>query len=450
MTERALRPSLAGWHRRVWRLSGPIILSNVSIPLMGAVDTAVMGHLPDPAYIGAVALAATVFNFVYWSLGFLRMGTTGFAAQAHGAGSALDVRAALFRPLLIAGAIGAFLILLQVPIGKLAFWLLGGGADVTALAERYYAIRIWSAPAAFANYVLSGWLLGMQRARATMVLQVALNGINAALAILFVIGLGWGIAGVASATLTAEWLSVAIGLALARAPLGEYRSSARLTLTFLLDRQALASLFRVNGNIFLRTLGLVFAFSYFTRLGARMGDLTLASNSVLMQFQAFTAYGLDGFANAASAFVGSAVGARDREEFRQAVRATTLWAAALAAIAALVYLLFGRDLIALMTNLETVRAAAARDLPWMIASPLVSFWCFQLDGIFLGATRSAEMRNSMVFAVATFVISTLLFIPLWGNDGLWLALLLFLGARGVALGAYYPRLQRAVGGQPGA
>jgi MATE family multidrug resistance protein len=446
LTERALRPSLAGWHRRVWRLSGPIILSNVSIPLMGAVDTAVMGHLPDPAYIGAVALAATVFNFVYWSLGFLRMGTTGFTAQAHGAGSALDVRAALYRPLLIAGAIGALLILLQVPIGKLAFWLLGGGPDVTALAERYYAIRIWSAPAAFANYVLSGWLLGMQRARATMALQVALNGINAALAILFVIGLGWGIVGVASATLTAEWLSVAIGLALARAPLREFQSGARLTFALLIDRQALASLFRVNGNIFLRTLGLVFAFSYFTRLSARMGDLTLASNSVLMQFQAFAAYGLDGFANAASAFVGSAVGARDREAFRQAVRATTLWAAGLAALAALVYLVFGRDLIALMTNLDTVRVAAARDLPWMIASPLVSFWCFQLDGIFLGATHSAEMRNSMVFAVATFLIATALFIPLWGNDGLWLALLLFLGARGVALGAYYPRLQRGIGG----
>jgi multidrug resistance protein, MATE family len=212
---RAADQNLAAWHRRVWRLSGPIILSNLSIPLMGAVDTAVMGHLPDPAYIGAVALAATVFNFVYWSLGFLRMGTTGFAAQALGASDALEVRAALFRPLLIASLIGIVFILVQIPIGKAAFWLLGGGPDVTALAERYYAIRIWSAPAAFANYVLSGWLLGMQRARETMVLQVALNGINAALAILFVIGLGWGIAGVASATLTAEWLAVAIGLGLA-------------------------------------------------------------------------------------------------------------------------------------------------------------------------------------------------------------------------------------------
>jgi len=445
VTDPETRPSLAGWHRRVWRLSGPIILSNVSIPLMGAVDTGVMGHLPDPAYIGAVALAATVFNFVYWSLGFLRMGTTGFAAQAHGAGSALEVRAALFRPLLIAGAIGVLLILLQAPVGRLAFWLLGGSADVTRLAERYYAIRIWSAPAAFANYVLSGWLLGMQRARATMALQVALNAINAALAILFVVGFGWGIEGVASATLTAEWVSVLIGLWLAHAPLGEYRGGGRLTLDYLLDRTALAALFRVNGNIFLRTLGLVFAFSYFTRLGARMGDLTLAANSVLMQFQSFTSYGLDGFANAASAFVGSAVGARDAAEFRQAVRATTIWAAGLAAFAALVYLALGHELIALMTNLESVRHEAARYLPWMIASPLVSFWCFQLDGIFLGATRTAEMRNAMVLSVACFVVATLLFIPLWANDGLWLALVLFLGARGLALGAYYPRLARGVG-----
>jgi multidrug resistance protein, MATE family len=441
--------SHAAWHRRVWRLSGPIILSNLSIPLMGAVDTAVMGHLPDPAYIGAVALAATVFNFVYWSLGFLRMGTTGFAAQALGAGDPLEVRAALFRPLLIAGAIGIVFILVQIPIGKAAFWLLGGGSDVTALAKRYYAIRIWSAPAAFANYVLSGWLLGMQRARATMALQVALNGINAVLAILFVIGLGWGISGVASATLTAEWLSVAIGFGLAWHPLKDAHTERRLSLIYLLDRTALASLFRVNGNIFLRTIGLLFAFSYFTRLGARMGDLTLAANSVLMQFQAFMAYGLDGFANAASAIVGSAVGSRDGDQFRQAVRVTTIWAAGVALLASLAYLLIGRDLIDLMTNQASVRDAAEHYLPWMIASPLVSFWCFQLDGIFLGATSTVEMRNAMVVSVTAFLASTLIFIPLWGNHGLWLSLLIFMAARGATLGAYYPRLARRIAARGG-
>lgn len=432
------------WHRRVWRLAGPIILSNISIPLMGAVDTAVMGHLPDPAYIGAVALAATVFNFLYWSLGFLRMGTTGFAAQSHGAHDLLEVHAALFRPLLIASLIGLFFILLREPIGWTAFWLMGGSPDVTVLGARYYDIRIWGAPGALANYVLAGWLIGMQRARETLVLQLVLNGVNAVLAVLFVIGLGWGIAGVASATLISEWLAAAIGLAITLRVLRHFQSEISLSATRLFDRRALAALFHVNSNIFLRTIGLLFAFAYFTRLGARMGDITLAANAVLMQFQAFLAYGLDGFAHAAEAFVGGAIGARSKEEFRSAVRMTTLWSGAVAFIVALTYAALGPTLIDLLTSQGAVRAAASRYLPWMIASPMVSFWCFQLDGIFIGATSTVEMRNAMVAAVAVYLVATGLLIPLWGNHGLWLALLVFMAARGTTLGAYYPRLARRV------
>lgn len=432
------------WHRRVWRMAGPIILSNISIPLMGAVDTAVMGHLPDPAYIGAVALAATVFNFLYWSLGFLRMGTTGFAAQSHGARDPLEIHAALFRPLLIAGIIGFLLILLHGPIGRAAFWLMGGSSEVTALGERYYDIRIWGAPGALANYVLAGWLIGMQRARETLVLQLALNGGNAALVVLFVIGLGWKIAGVASATLIAEWLAAAIGLAIAFRTLRHFQSESPVSIARLLDRRALAALFHVNGNIFLRTVGLLFAFAYFIRLGARMGDITLAVNAVLMQFQAFLSYGLDGFAHAAEAFVGAAIGARSRGEFRAAVRVTMLWSGTVALLAALAYAVLGPALINLLTSQSAVRAAAFTYLPWMMASPLVFFWCFQLDGIFIGATGTVEMRNAMVTSVAIFLAATWILIPLWSNHGLWLALLVFMAVRGATLGAYYPRLTRRI------
>ena len=432
------------WHRRVWRLAGPLILSNLSVPLMGAVDTAVMGHLPAAAYIGAVALAATVFNFLYWGLGFLRMGTTGFTAQAFGARDALEIRAALVRPLLLAGLMGLLLIALQAPIGWLAFLLLDGSAEVTALAATYYAIRIWGAPAALANYALWGWLLGVQRARETLFLQILLNGVNIALALLFVVGLGWRIAGVAAATLVSEWLAALVGLALALNATRSFRGTVPLTRARVFDRSALLDLFRANGNIFLRTLSIILAFSYFTSRSARMGDLVLAANSVLFQFQFFMSYGLDGFANAAAAFVGSAIGAASRRDFQDAVRITTLWAAALAGLATLVYALFGPALIGLLTSQPEVRAMAEAYLPWMIASPLVSFWCFQLDGVFFGATSTAEMRNAMLLALAAYLAASALLIPLWGNHGLWLSLLVLMAARGLALGAYYPRLERRV------
>lgn len=432
------------WHRRVWRLAGPLILANLSVPLTGAVDTAVMGHLSAAVYIGAVALAATVFNFLYWGLGFLRMGTTGFAAQAFGARDALEIRATLFRPLLLAALLALLLIALQTPISWLGFGLLNGSPDVTALARTYYAIRIWGAPAALANYALWGWLLGVQRARETLFLQILLNGVNIALALVFVVGLGWRIAGVAAATLVSEWLAAIAGLALALNATRGFRGAGRLTGGRVFDRSAFLALVRANGNIFLRTLCIILAFFYFTSRSARMGDLVLAANAVLFQFQLFMSYGLDGFANAAAAFVGSAIGAASPPDFRNAVSITTLWAAVLAALSTLVYALFGPALIGLLTSQAEVRRVAELYLPWMIAAPLVSFWCFQLDGVFFGAARTTEMRNAMVLSLALFLAASELLIALWGNHGLWLALLVLMAARGLTLGAYYPRLERRV------
>ncbi|HYB08281.1 MAG TPA: MATE family efflux transporter [Alphaproteobacteria bacterium] len=430
------------WHRRVWRLAGPIILSNITVPLMGAVDTAVMGQLPDAKYIGGVALAATVFAFLYWSFGFLRLGTTGIVAQAFGARDDVEVFASLIRPLLIAVSAGVMLVALQAPLARVSFWLLDGSPASTALAKQYYAVRIWGAPAALANYVLWGWLLGVQRAREAFVLQLALNSVNMALAILFVIGFGWGVSGVASATLISEWLSVAAGLSVTLVVVRRIETGTLLGWRRILDRDRLAALFHVNGNIFLRTLCLILAFSYFTARSARMGDLVLAANAVLMQFQQLMGYGLDGFAFTASALVGEAFGARDPVKFRNAIAVTTFWSGLVAVLCVMGYAAFGGAMIDLLTGQEPVREVAEHYLPWMVASPLVSFWAFQLDGIFIGATAGKEMRNAMAVSLVVCVGAVWMFVPLWNNHGLWLSLMIFMAARGATLGFYFPRLAR--------
>jgi len=434
-------------HRDIRRLAGPIILSNLSTPLLGAVDTAVMGHLPDAAYLGAVAVGSVIFSFLYWGFGFLRMGTTGFTAQAHGAHDRDELRACLGRPLILAVAIGTLLILLQWPIGAVAFALMEASAKVEAFAGTYFAIRIWSAPFALVNYAVLGWLLGTQRARHALVLQVALNGINIALDLLFVAGLGYTIGGVAAASLIAEIAAAGLGLGLCAHLLR--RTGGSWSRARLLERTALIRLFRVNRDIFLRTLSLIFAFAYFTAKGAEFGETTLAANAVLMQLQNVLSYGLDGFAHAAETLVGSAFGARDRRAFRAAVRASTVWAAGVALGFAAVLAVAGSALVGLFTDIPEVRERALTYLPWMIASPFVSIWAFQLDGIFIGATRTRVMRNAMLACVALYVAAVWLLTPVLANHGLWLALILFLGARGASLGVAYPALDRRVGTHDG-
>jgi len=442
MTGPPLRDDGAGWHRRVWGLAGPIIVSNLSTPLLGAVDTAVVGRLPDPAYIGGVAVGAVIFSFLFWGFGFLRMGTTGFTAQAYGAENAQELRATLLRPLLLALALGALLILAQAPIGLIAFTLLEASPAVEDAAGAYFEVRIWSAPATLTNYAILGWLLGTRRAKTALALQVFLNGVNIALDVVFVIGLGWGVAGVAAASVIAEIAAAGLGLAVTLHALRG--TPGRLPRAILFDRARLVALFRVNFDIFLRTLALIFAFSYFTARGAAMGDVPLAANAILMHLQTFMAYGLDGFAHATEILAGGAVGARSARAFREAVRVSTIWALVTASAIALLYALAGPLIIGLFTVLEAVRAAALVHLPWMIASPLVSVWSFQLDGIFIGATRTGAMRNAMAVSLAIFLIACWLLVPPLGNHGLWLAFTLFMAARALSLGAVYPRLVRSL------
>lgn len=443
MAETAARPQWGDWNRRVSRLAFPIIISNVSVPLLGAVDTAVVGHLPEAHHLGAVAVGAMVFNFIYWGFGFLRMGTTGFTAQAHGAGDADEVRATVARAMVIGIVGAALLLLIQVPIAALAFSVIEASGNVERLARDYFFIRIWGAPAALTNYVLLGWFLGLQNARAAMWVQIWMNGLNIVLDLLFVLGFGWGVGGVALATVIAEYSAVGFGLVMAARMLRGVGGAFRRDI--IADPKPLRRMLSVNADILMRTVLLVFAFAYFTAQGAKMGDVTLAANAVLMNFQLFMAHALDGFAHAVQALAGVAIGARDRGAFRAAVRVSTIWAAWVAVGFTVAYAAAGMWIVAALTGIAEVRAAAAAYLPWAVAMPILSVWAYQLDGIFLGATRGSVLRNAMAVSVLVYIGACLVLVPMLGNHGLWLALSLFMALRGVTLATRYPALERSIG-----
>ncbi len=432
----------AGWNRRILLLAGPIILSNLSVPLVGAVDTAVVGHLPNPVYIGAVALGAVIFSFVFWGFGFLRMGTTGFVAQAHGADDPREIRSSVARALLLALGFGGLLVLLQWPIAGLAFRWIASSEALDELARQYFTVRIWGAPATLINYVVLGALIGLQRTGSALIIQLVLNGANVLLDLVFVLGLGWTVQGVALASVLSETLAAGLGLWLLWRRLRPV--DGERIFNPLLDPARLRALMRVNSDIFIRTLCLTGAFYYFTLQGASLGETTLAVNAVLMHFQHFLAHGLDGFAHAAEALVGSAYGARRREAFRAAVRVSSLWALLVAGLYTLIYAVAGPLLIGLLTGIEAVRGEALAYLPWLLISPLVSVWSFQLDGIFIGTTRTREMRNAMLISLLVFLVAVWLLLPVWGNHGLWLALMLFMVARALTLLICYPAIERSL------
>lgn len=432
----------ADWHRRVWRIAGPIMFSNVSTPLIGIVDTAVVGHLEHAYYIGAVAIGSLIFSVLFWAFGFLRMGTTGLTAQARGAGDGDAIKATLMRALIMGVLVGTALALLREPIAWAAFSLLKASADVEHHAAAYFGIRIWSAPAALANYVMLGWLLGIGRTGIVVVLQLLLNGVNVVLDLLFVIGFDWGVPGVAAATLIAEIVALVAGIAIvmviARGLEGRFR------LDLLRDGAAFLRLLAVNRDIFIRTLCLVGGFAYFKFKGAVLGDLVLAANAVLLNLHLFLSYALDGYAFAAEVLTGERAGARDNRGFRQAVRATTVWALGTSVLFSLAYFALGPLMIDVMTDIESVRAEARVYLPWAAILPVLSVWCFQLDGVYVGATWSAAMRNTMLISVVAYLLAVRLLVPVFGNHGLWLALAIFMTARGVTMAIAYPALARTV------
>ena len=424
-------PLFTSSDRTLWRLALPMILSNISVPLLGIVDTAIIGHLDSPVYLGGVAVGATATSFVFMLLLFLRMSTTGLTAQAFGAGNKPALARALIQPMLIALAAGVLFIVLRTPVSELAAALMGGSEAVQQQAQTFIAIRWLSAPATLANLVILGWLLGVQYARAPMVLLITGNVVNILLDLLFVLQWHWGVAGAAAATAVADYVTLAVGVWMVA------RVLALRGISFSLLKASwrgdAARLFRLNRDIMLRSLLLQLCFASLTLLGARLGADVVAVNAVLLMFLTFTAYALDGFAYAVEACSGEATGAGARSRLRLIWYAACRQAGIVALLFAGIYALCGPAIVALLTSIESLREAADRYLIWQVILPLAGVWCYLLDGMFIGATRGRDMRNSMLLAALGYAL-TLLTLPWLGNHGLWLAITVFLALRGITLG----------------
>ncbi|EEW59127.1 MAG: MATE family efflux transporter [Tritonibacter mobilis] len=428
-------------HSRVLKIALPIVLSNATVPILGAVDTGVVGQLGEAAPIGAVGIGAVILSTIYWIFGFLRMGTTGLAAQARGAGDEAETGALLMRGLLLAGGAGLFFILAQALVFWGAFTLAPASAEVEGLARQYLEIRIWGAPATIGLYAVTGWLIAMERTRGVFLLQIWMNGLNIVLDLWFVLGLGWGVEGVAIATLIAEWSGLALGLWLCGSAFAgdQWHDWARI-----FDRLRIKRMMQVNGDIMVRSVLLNLSFTTFLFLGADLGDVTLAANQVLIQLLQMTAFALDGFAFSAEALVGGAVGARDPARLRRAAIVSSYWGVGFSVALAMVFWWGGSALIDLMATAPEVRETARHYLIWVALAPLISVASFMFDGIYIGATWTRDMRIAMIQAVGGYVIALVILVPALGNHGLWLALMVLNIARAATLAARYPRLEASV------
>ncbi len=428
-------------HKRVLKIAVPIVLSNATVPILGAVDTGVVGQMGVAAPIGAVGMGAVILSAIYWIFGFLRMGTTGLAAQARGAGESAEMRALLIRGLMLGGAAGLVFVLAQVAIFSGAFWLSPASPEVETLARSYLEIRIWGAPATIALYAITGWLIAVERTRGVFLLQVWMNGLNIVLDLWFVLGLGWGVEGVAIATLIAEWTGLALGLWLCRDGFAGqiWRDWPRI-----FDATRLRRMVQVNGDIMIRSVLLTGSFTTFLFVGSDLGDVNLAANQVLLQFLEITAFALDGFAFSAEALVGGAVGARDRYQVRRASVMASQWGVGGAVLLSAVFFFAGPALIDLMSTSPEVREAGRTFLFWAALAPIIGVASWMFDGIYIGATWTRDMRNAMLQSVAIYVVALFILVPAFGNHGLWAALMVLNLARGVTMGWRYPKLEAQV------
>lgn len=430
-------------HRAVFALALPMVFSNVTTPLLGLVDTWVIGHLGQAWFLGGVSVGATLINLLFWLLGFLRMSTTGLTAQAQGAASAEGQLDTLARALGLAVGLGLAMLLLVLPFLPAIIGLSGGSPEVQVYAGDYVSVRIWSAPAALCNLVIMGWLLGMQDARSPMLLLILSNLVNMVLDAWFVLGLGWQVRGVAAASLLADYCSLGVGLWLVSRRLrhlpAEVWQSAWLRWW---QWPAVRRLLGLNRDIFIRSLCLQLCFAFMTLQGARLGDVAVAANAVLLNFLMLISYGLDGFAYAVEAMVGRAIGRRDRQGLREAIVLNLGWALLIAIAFALGFAMGGRQIIAHITDIPAVIAEANRQLPWLIAMPLLAVWCFLLDGVFIGATRAREMRNSMLVAVFAGFFPIWWLCQEWGVAALWAAMAALMTGRGLTLGWLCWQLER--------
>lgn len=423
-------------HRRMLMLALPMTLSHMTTPLLGFVDAVVIGRLGDAQLLGAIALAALLFDFLFWAFGSLRMGTAGLTAQAYGAGDDREIEATLLRALAIAAIGGLALIVLQVPLGALSFRLLGASEGVTNAAYVYFAIRIWSAPIAFANYAILGSLVGRGRTDLGLVAQVLINIVNMGLTAVLVLGFDLGIKGAAIGTSIAEVIGLCGGLMLLK-----HIGAKPFAVPFgaVMDKDAMRRMLFVNRDIAVRSIALLLAYACFTSYGARAGDVTLAANAILNNMFLIASYFLDGFATAAEQLCGQAAGSRDERGFRRAVSLALIWSAIFGLAGTLLSFVGGIAFIDFVTTSEEVRRVAHAFLPYAAIAPIVGAAAFTFDGIYTGATWTVPMRNLMVASFVLFFL-TLQALSGFGNTALWIAMLVFLGVRSLGQAALYPRL----------
>jgi len=425
-------------HQQIWAIAGPMILANLSTPILGLVDTAVMGHLSSPIYLGAVALGSMVFTFLFWGFGFLRMVTTGLTSQVNGHGSQQETESVLIQSALLASGIALLLLLLQWPIAKIAFSLIDGSAEVLLQAQQYFFVRIWSAPATLLNYAIMGWLIGISASRSALAMAVVINITNIVLDLLFVNVLEMKADGVALASVIAELSGLIFALFLLTRRGFQWQSIdiRQAIKRFIKERHQLA----LHGNFMLRTLCLIFSFAFFTNQGAQHGDVVLAANMVLLNFITFMAYVLDGFANATEVMTGKAVGRKDKDMLKASLLMNGQWALAVAALFSLVYGLFHQQIVSMLTNIPAVATLAEQYSVWVIIAPLLAVWSYLFDGLFVGATLGREMRNAMLFSVFVCYLPSWYFFQDYGNHGLWAALMVLFIARAISQAAYLPSI----------
>ncbi|WP_121661642.1 MATE family efflux transporter [Metabacillus litoralis] len=428
-------------HREYLTLAIPLIISGISTPILGAVDTAVVGRLPDASAIGAVALGAVIFNTMYWLLGFLRVSTTGLTSQANGANDAKEMALACLRPMFLAVLIGSLFIILQIPILKLSLYLFGTSESVGDLVSTYFSIRIWGAPFALLNYVLIGWLMGLGKVKLSLSTQITMNVLNIVLDLLFVLVFGLGVAGVAYATVIAEISAIFIGLFfMIRTKLIDL---SMIQWRILIEKAPLVKMLKVNRDFFLRSICLLTMTVTFTTIGARLGETALAANAILLQIHYLMAYLLGGFANASSIVVGRSIGSKQFPLFKRALSLSLFWGTLSACLLSLIMLLFDESIFKIFTSIEEVNNAVIELGIWMVIYPIAGFWALQLEGIFAGATDAKSVRNSIFYALLAFVIVILIY----GRDitphELWLSFTVFTLGRTVFLSMYVRKIERS-------
>ncbi len=415
--------------KRIFRLALPNIITNITVPLLGMIDIAIAGRLGSAVYIGAIALGASIFNMIYWNFGFLRMSSSGFTSQAYGARDLTEVMNVLVRSLAIGLGSGLLIVLLQYPIGELAFNLVQSGPESIQHLKTYFRIVIWGAPAVLCMYAFQGWFIGMQNARIPMVIAILNNVLNIVLSLSFVYGFGMKINGIALGTVLSQTISLLVAAGFWWKYYRRLLKYVRKETTW--NKPVMQRFFKVNGDIFVRTFLLTLVSSFFTFASSGMGDTILAVNALLMQFFMLFSYFMDGFAYAGEALTGRFVGAKNKEYLQWMIRRIFFWGLMVSLVAVVVYSLFPSQILRIMTNDMLIIERAKDFMFWTVLIPVVGFAAFLWDGIFIGATASRQMRNAMVYSSGIFFACYFAFTPLWGNNGLWLSFILYLLVRGL-------------------